>query len=240
MNRILAASLLAMTAVVPAHAAAETRANAAPTAFTATYAVMRNGSPIGTSTLVLEKRPDGHWRYRSSLKATHGLASLLGADLKEVSVFRWQGGRPEAISYDYDLDAGIKRKQRRLRVDWQAHRVSVEVDGKHHYTYASVPGMVERHSVPLALLSALEDGHHGDIKLPVAVRNRVSEQSYRIAGRESVKVPAGTYDAERITRTDYDNGFTVWYAPAHFQAPVKLSQRSGGQLTMLLKSYRQP
>lgn len=210
---------------------------APPKAFTATYRVLRDGAPMGEATVSLEPVGDGQWEYGKHVRGTSGLAALLGANLDEVSRFRWKGDVPEAVSYDYRLEAAIKTKQRHVTVDWGRHRVTVD-EGKGAITYPPKPGMVERNTTALAIGLALRDGQK-QIALPVAVRQEVETQQFKVTGKEKVTVPAGSFDAVRVDRTDADRGFSAWYAPARYPLPVKLSQKDGGDLTMELVSFSQ-
>lgn len=206
-----------------------------PTAFTATYNVLRGGSPMGTATISLHDDGNGQWTYRKSVKGTAGLAAMLGASVDETSRFRWKGDLPEALSYDYKLNTGIKNKQRHLRVDWNTNQVSVD-GSKGTETYPAQPGIVERNTLPLALGVALQTGNQ-QVALAVAVRQRVETQRFEVTGKETVKVAAGSFDAERVDRTDADRGFSAWYVPDRYPLPVKLSQREGGDLVMELVSF---
>ena len=206
-----------------------------PGAFTATYQVSRDGSPMGTATVSLHDDGNGQWTYRKAVKGTGGLAALLGASVDETSRFRWKGELPEALSYDYELQTGIKDKQRHLRVDWNTNQVHVE-GNKGSETYPAQPGIVERNTLPLALGVALRGGQR-QVALAVAVRQKVETQQFKVAGTEAIRVPAGSFRAERIDRTDADRGFSAWYAPDRYPLPVKLSQHDGGDLTMELVSY---
>lgn len=208
---------------------------ATPSPFTAVYAVSQNGSPLGNATVTLSAAGNGEWIYHKHMQGTGGLAALLGASLDESSRFRWKGDLPEAISYDYQLDASIKRKQRHVRVDWASQQVTVD-EGKGATRYAAVPGMVERNTTALAIGLALRDGKQ-QIALPVAVRQQVETQQFKVTGKESVRVPAGTFQAVRVDRTDAERGFSAWYVPDRYPLPVKLSQHDGGDLTMELVSY---
>jgi hypothetical protein len=211
---------------------------AAPTAFTATYKVLRGGSPMGTATISLQDDGDGQWTYRKSVKGTSGLAAMLGASVDETSRFRWKDDLPEALSYDYQLRTGIKDRERHLRVDWNTKQVTVE-GSKGTETYPARPGIVERNTWPLALGVALQAGKR-EVALAVAVRQEVQTQRFRVTGKETVKVPAGSFHAERVDRTDADRGFSAWYAPKRYPLPVKLSQHDGGDLMMELVSYSKP
>ena len=209
---------------------------APPHAFTATYAVSKDGSPLGRATVTLKPAGDGQWEYSKHMHGTSGLAAMLGANLAETSRFRWNRDVPEAISYDYRMDAAIKTKQRHLAVDWASHQVTVD-EGKGVQTYAAVPGMVERNTTALAIGLALRDGQQ-QIELPVAVRQEVEHQQFKVTGKEKVSVPAGSFDAVRVDRTDADRGFSAWYVPGRYPLPVKLSQKDGGDLTMELVSFQ--
>ncbi|WP_426702363.1 DUF3108 domain-containing protein [Rhodanobacter sp. Col0626] len=208
---------------------------ATPGAFTATYNVSQGGEPMGVATVSLRAADHGEWVYRKDVKGTGGLAAMLGASTSENSRFRWKGDVPEAVSYDYQLQAAIKNKQRHMAVDWAKQQVSVD-EGKGPQTYPSRAGMVERNTLALALGLALREGKQ-QVALPVAVRQEVQTQNFKVTGKETVKVPAGSFHAERIDRTDADRGFSAWYAPDRYPLPVKLSQHDGGDLTMELVSY---
>jgi hypothetical protein len=229
--RSLLAPLLGFGLLLAAQAAPA----ATPTGFTATYNVSQNGQPLGVAKVSLGPSDDGEWVYSKDVKGTGGLAAILGASLKESSRFRWKGDVPEAVSYDYQLQTGIKNKQRHLTVDWAKHQVTVD-DGRGPTSYPSAAGMVERNTLSLALGLALRDGKQ-QAALPVAVRQRVEIQNFKVTGKETVKVPAGSFQAERIDRTDADHGFSAWYAPARYPIPLKLAQHDGGDVEMELVSY---
>ncbi|HET7269298.1 MAG TPA: DUF3108 domain-containing protein [Oleiagrimonas sp.] len=218
--------------------AADTAKPAPLQPFTATYKVLRKGDPLGTSTLSLTRNADGTWTYRSSMQAEHGLAALLGGSIRESSHFRWHDGRIEALGYDYKMHLAIKDEQRHVKVDWQAGTVSVHTSDDGNFSYKPQPGLVERHVLVLALGRAVAAGKT-DIALPVAVKDRVQVQTFAAQDKASVTVPAGTFQAVRVNRTHDDKGYSVWYAPTRFgSAPVKLFQQSGGDITLLLKTFK--
>lgn len=230
--RFLLAPLLGLALLLgSANAAATT-----PTAFTATYKVLRGGSPMGTATISLHDDGNGEWTYRKKVESTGGLAAMLGASVDETSRFRWKGDLPEALSYDYDLRTGIKNRKRHLRVDWSTNQVHVD-GSKGTQTYPAKPGIVERNTLPLALGVALQAGQQ-QVALAVAVRQEVQTQQFKVIGKETVNVPAGNFQAERVDRTDADRGYSAWYAPDRYPVPVKLSQHDGGDLVMELVSYQ--
>jgi hypothetical protein len=84
---------------------------------------------------------------------------------------------------------------------------------------------------------ALRDGKQA-VTLPVAVKRNVENQQFKVTGKESVQVPAGTFQAQRVERTDADKAFSAWYVPQKYPVPVKLAQSDGGDLTLQLISYQ--
>jgi hypothetical protein len=213
-----------------------TAATAAPPvpAFTAQYRVLQNGSPIGKATLTLAAGANGTWTFTTASKGTAGLASLLSASTREVSTFKWVDDAPQGISYDYTMDSALKKKHRSVRFDWASHRIDVDDNGSFHF--ATRPGAVERHTVPLALAAGLAAGK-SDFTLPVAVRDRIEMQHYAAQGKQDVRVPAGTFDATRISRTDGGDAFEAWFAPGKVPAPVKIDQRGKNAFSLELESW---
>jgi hypothetical protein len=93
--------------------------------------------------------------------------------------------------------------------------------------------------MPFALGLALRHGG-SSVTLPVGVKQRVEQQQFKVQGTEAIKVPAGSFQAERVTRTDSDKHFDAWYVPKQFPLPVKMAQSDGGDLTMQLIHYSTP
>jgi hypothetical protein len=213
-----------------------TAAVAAPPvpAFTAHYRVLQNGSPIGEATLTLAPGANGTWTFTTASKGTAGIASLLSASTREVSTFKWVGDSPQGVSYDYTMNSAFKQKHRSVRFDWSSH--TIEVDDNGHSRFATQPGAVERHTVPLALAAGLAAGK-SSFTLPVAVRDRIETQHYAAQGKQNVQVPAGSFDAIRVSRTDGGDAFEAWFAPGKVPAPVKIDQRGKNAFSLELESW---
>jgi hypothetical protein len=206
-----------------------------PAPFTATYQVLQGDQVIGEATISLKSTITG-WEYSNQTRGTGGLAAALGANSSETTRFRWNHGAPETVAYDYRMNAAIKSKQRTTRVDWDAGQVSVD-DGKGAETYPAALGLVDRNTAPYAIGLALHDGKQ-TVTLPVAVKRNVENQQFKVAGNDAVKVPAGSFTAQRVERTDKDQSFSAWYVPQKYPVPVKLTQSDGGNLTLQLVSYK--
>lgn len=229
---------LALAAAGTAVLGAASAAPAAPVpAFVAHYTLLRNGSAIGTATLTLARGAGDTWTYTSVSRGTSGLASLLSANVKEQSTFQWVGDLPQGDSYDYNMSTALKQKHRSVRFDWGTH--TIEVDDHGIQRFATVPGVLERHTVPLALAAGLASGKTS-FDLPVAVRDRVQLQHYRVRREQAVTVKAGTFQAADVVRTDGGDAFEAWFAPRQLPVPVKIDQHGKDQYSLELDSWSAP
>jgi hypothetical protein len=211
--------------------------------FRAEYATLRNGDEVGRTTLELADNGDGSWTLRSETRGTSGLARLAGIHIVETSRFRWKDGRPEALAYDYNQEGTFKQRTRHAAFDWQAGSVSVSEGGK-DYHYATVPGLIDRQSVTLALASDLVHGA-GTFEYPVAVKDRVETMRYVRGAVESRKVPAGEYRAQLMQRDgepgeDRKRVARSWFAESLGWLPVEIEQteKKGDTVTLRLVAVR--
>lgn len=209
---------------------------AQPRPFTAHYQVLSGDQLIGDATIKLAAVGNGEYAYTTQTKGTGGVAAMLAASSDETTRFRWHNDMPETLSYDYTMQTAFKSKKRHMSVDPTSAKVSVD-EGKGPVSYAGVAGMADRNSLPLAIGLALVAGKQA-VTVPVGVRQGVEQQQYKVTGSESVKVPAGTFTAEKVARSDDGSKrFDAWYVPRKFPVPVKLTQADGGNLTLQLVSF---
>jgi len=197
----------------------------------AVYTVTRDGSAIGDSNFSLKQNPDGSWTLTSETKGTSGKARLLGIDVREESVFRWNGGKPQSVVYDYHQNSMIKSRTRHIEFDAAAQQAHSQ-ENKDRFSYATPPGTTDRGALQLLLAAAVIEGAH-EIDVPVAVRDRAEQQRYTVAKNETVQVPAGSFSATRVERSD---GKAInWYAPSVGLLPVKVQQISSDGSTVVLE-----
>ncbi|TAM98809.1 MAG: DUF3108 domain-containing protein [Rhodanobacteraceae bacterium] len=203
-------------------------------AFTAHYRVLQNGSPIGKATLTLAPGAGNAWAFTTQSQGTAGLASLLAASTREVSTFTWVGDLPQGNSYNYTMTSALKQKQRSVRFDWANHTIDVNDNGS--FRFPTQPGALERHTIPLALAAGLAAGKTS-FTLPVAVRDRIEMQRYAAQGKQDVSVPAGSFDATPVARTDGGEGILAWFAPGKLPVPIKIDQRGKNDFSLELESW---
>ena len=209
---------------------------AQPHPFTAHYQVLSDDQLIGDATISLAATGKGNYTYTTQTKGTGGVAAMLGASAEETTRFRWRNDTPETLSYDYAMQSSFKSKKRHMSVDPTSGKVSVD-EGKGSSGYAGVSGMADRNSLPLAIGLALGGGKQA-VTVAVGVKQGVEQQQYKVTGTETVKVPAGTFTAEKVARSDDGSKrFDAWYVPKKYPVPVKLTQADGGNLTLQLVSF---
>jgi hypothetical protein len=189
------------------------------------YQVLRDGKEVGHATLALRESGGDTWEYSSETRGTKGMASFLGLDVVEKSTFRWRDGKAEGLHYDYRQSAAIKHKDRTIDFDWNAQRAKVNDNGK-DFSYAIPAGTIDRSTVALALGVSLADGAR-EATLPVAVRDHVEQQHFVARATEKINVPAGSFDAIRVERTDAPGKGSSWYAPSVSVLPLRVEQVQG-------------
>ena len=199
----------------------------------AVYAVQRDGKVIGDASYTLSANGDGSWTLESVTKGSAGMAKLVGLDVHEQSTFHWDQGKAEGLHYDYKQDAAIKHKQRTIDFDWHAHEAHVRDNGK-EFSYAIEPGTIDRSTVAVALGVALANGAH-EANLNVAQRDHLEQQRFEAQAEENITVPAGTFKAVRMERTDASGKARSWYAPNVTTLPLRVEQVQGDGSTIVME-----
>ncbi len=203
--------------------------------FRGEYEVWRNGSKIGAAVMELSELGGGRWHFNYAVHGTSGLAALAAADVNEDSEFRWAEGRPELLRYDYKQSIAFSKKHRSLVRSADGERIAAD-DGKKQAEIASEPGVIDRNVLVLALAADMARGA-ADFRYRVADKRTVGDQEYSRDGRETVSVPAGRYDAERMKRIrkNADRTTTSWLAPELGYLPARMEQREPEGDTIELK-----
>lgn len=215
--------IFALATLVPVAASA---ADAPLAPFKAEYAVSRNGSAIGQAHVVLSAARDGTWEFTTVTAGTKGLAGMVGAEITEVTRFRWVDGRPELVDSRYEQKVAFKDRKRHISVDAEHGKVHSDHE-KGSADLAFSPNLIDRHGTVLALAADLTRGNVTDLTYTVADKQKVEPNVYREAGSESVDTPSGKYDARKIERVRTKNPgriTTTWLAPKLGYVPVRVVQ----------------
>jgi hypothetical protein len=115
-------------------------------------------------------------------------------------------------------------------------------EGGDAFHYAIVPGLVDRHTVTLAIATDLKrNAQTFDYK--VAVKDHVEDMRYERVGTETLAVPAGSFDAVLMRRigepgADRKRVARSWFAEKLGWMPVQIEQteKKGDTITLQLAS----
>lgn len=207
--------------------------------FRADYVALRDGKPLGETTIEWRGNADGTWTLRTTTRGTNGLAKLAGLDITEESTVRWQDGRPETLSYDFRQDASFSKRSRHAEFDWNAGTVAMQ-ENDDRASYAAVPGMVDRHAVVLALANDLAR-RNDSFDYKVAMKDGVEDFRYVRHANAKLTVPAGSYDTVSLERKRGPRTSTSWFSEQVGWVPVQIEQfdaKKGETITLRLKSLK--
>jgi len=210
---------------------------AAPAPYQAQYEVSRNGSKLGTATVVFNALPDGHYELRTDTIGSEGMAAIAGVTLNERSLLRWTGNVPETLSYSYRQKLAWKTKERSIQVDAGAGRITSTDKGQAR-TLKYTPGVLDRNAITVALIQDLAAHKTGDLIYPVADSDSVDAQRYRQAAVETMSTALGPQRAIRVERIrDSGNGrvTTLWFGVDKKYVPLQILQTEANGETIEMR-----
>ena len=188
-------------------------AQAAPPArIEVVYEMSREGSVVAQVVEVLEH---GGGRYQiTETSKGRGLLTFAGT-IKRTSrgLADADGVRP--------LEYSDERPGRNSRAsfDWQARTISMQ-HKEEQKTLPMPPGVQDRLSFMLAF--SLFPPKEKSVTYHVADGRGLSEQRYRLAGREKVTTPAGEFSALKLVRTKEREQSEIWLAAELGHFPVRI------------------
>lgn len=214
-------ALLSMLLFAPMLAAAS------PKPYHAEYAVSRNGSAQATAVVNYGPEADGRWQLSSHTRGSQGMAALVGVDINEKSILRWNGDQPETIDYHFSQKAAWSSKQRSVKVDAAAGHIT-SVDKDKTYSLAYQPGVLDQNAINIALSNDLAAGKRGDLVYSVVNKRALSSQRYHVVGEVNLPTSLGSQRAikvERIRDNADGRSTTLWFGVDKGFVPLRMEQR---------------
>ena len=204
--------------------AATPGATEAPVPFEARYELRANGIVVGERTLRLGRDGAGDFRLEA-LTEPRGLGKLFHArNLREFSRFRIEAGRLRPLEYDYRRE-GRKPRHVHLLFDWDAHRVTNDIDGNRWQM--SIPeGTLDKLLVQLAIARDLASGDREAYRYAIADGGKLKTFRFVIEGSETIETPAGRFATVKLLRKrhDHDRTTRLWCADRLGYLPVRILQ----------------
>lgn len=193
--------------------------------FRASYELTRGSLKIGNSTIELVNGRNGSYEYRSQSKPVSWVAWFLKDKLHETSrgTITDAGIRPDF--YHYLRTGGSKEREAELVFDWKRMVVENNVEDS-PWEMEIPPGTIDKLVSQLAMMRALANGEE-DITFNIADGGSLKEYRFKVIGKETLELPAGTFETVKVTklRDNKKRETYVWCAPALHYLPVRIWQR---------------
>lgn len=214
-------------AIAAALAVSASPGAAAPDAFQASYTVSAKGLDMGVMNASL--RYDGETYTYQKITQANGLAALLSGDtLTERSTGKKQAAQliPEQHLHHHKNKRKDKKDEFRFITPTQ---VEGTFDGNAYQL--SVPnGTLDMAASELYLMDALANNQA--LNYRVVSKGKIRDYRLRKLGKETIEVPAGSYECEKL-EVIHDNNereTTLWLAPKLDYAIVQVRHKEDGDI----------
>ncbi|MBO0613055.1 DUF3108 domain-containing protein [Thiothrix fructosivorans] len=209
---------------------------AAPDAFQASYTVTAKGLEMGVMTTSL--RYNGNtYTYQKRTEA-NGLAALLSGDtLTERSTGKKNG--EELIPAQYMHHHKNKKKDKKDEFSFVTPTQTSGTFNGTAYQLTVPDGTLDMATLELYLMDALAAGK--PLNYHIVSRGKLQDYRLRNVGKETISVPAGEYDCEKVevVHTDGERQTILWLAPKLNYAIVQVRHKEDGDtIETRLKQYQ--
>ncbi len=215
---------LLLAALVSLSLTSGVRAGTVPDDFKAVYAISLNRFVIGESEIKLEAQPKSQYLYTSNTRST-GIARLFRSDIvQESSRFDLHRNHIRPLGYSFDHSGSKKERHALLKFDWKKMEVSNTVEG-HTWEMEIPQNTLDKLVVQIAVMMDLA-ADKDKLVYDIADGGKLKEYSFAVVGKETIRVPAGEFEALKIERLRKDNDRTtyLWCAPSLNYLPVRIEQ----------------
>jgi hypothetical protein len=207
----------------------------APAPFTATYTVSYRGFEAGRLTFALRAKEGGTFVYETSAQPGLLAKILIGDQAVERSVMRIDSDGVHPLSWYLNDGKPGDAKDGALTFSWEEQHVTGKMEGQ-VVQLPTEPGLQDRLSLQVAVLIALLRGHEPGT-IAMIDHDKIKRYSYRRAGSEQIKAPAGKFDTVvyESTRPGSNRVSRVWHAPALGYIPVRAEQTRNGKVETVME-----
>lgn len=231
-NTLIQAAALA---VLASGAAAAQAADAPLNPFEAIYAVTWSGLPVGDARVAL--KPDasaGCYLYTTTTKPVGFVKALYGSP-NETSHFCVKDGRVRSQRFESVLE-GDEKQSYTLDFDYAKRIVTDENAVTREIPEEAVDSFSLQQAVRLWAAAHANDKQPPIGEFTMVDRKNLTHYQFRFAGRETVKTPAGDFEAIKLERIDNPDKLGLfWVAPSRDYLPVRIETRNGGKPPVLLQ-----
>ncbi|MBT3308460.1 MAG: DUF3108 domain-containing protein [Gammaproteobacteria bacterium] len=208
-----------------------------PETFEARYSFIAKGMVLGETQYRLSRAPKGdeaQYRFTTHTEPTGLAALLIKKIINEESYWKWQNGELRPLQYRYQQQ-GKKQKVRGRDFNWVDQSVSIDENGKQSQLNQLQTGAVDEALFLIRLMHDLKQ-QRKELIYPIVKKGKWSQYEFTRGPTETIKVPAGTFEAQQIVRKSSGNrSFRLWAAPQLDYLPVQVEYREGDGKLFLLK-----
>ena len=198
-------------------------------AFTAQYALLKNGTEVGIAERSLKKQ-NGQLVYASTAYAT-GLLSLFFSDrITEKSILS-DNAQLRPLEYRYDRTGGNKEEHYHVVFDWDKKQSQYKHDQTTHNLPDNIADLLSFQTKLMHEMASGKNTFHFQIALPKELR----EYRFRLAGEDTLELSSGKLKTLRIEQLSngHEERFTLWMAPAYDYIPVHIERKKNKKVTEL-------
>lgn len=212
------------------------QAIAPPNSAEARYRLLYNDTLVGSALFVLDVDAGGRYRIDAFTVPAGEMRREGPHEVLESSQGVLDAADVRPTMFEHSVMHGDSLALVRLEFDWQRRALRLHgPDGEQ--AIALLPGTHDRLSYLLAARHLAASGE-GRRLIQVASVDASEESQLEVAGRESIDVPSGRYDAVGVRRITPDGDETrmLWYAPDLSPLPLRVLQsRDGNTVDMQLE-----
>lgn len=228
----LAVALIVLAAMLTPFAEAATPA---PAPYAATYTVSYRG--INAGLIHFELRPGEPGQFVYETRADPVLLARIVVSRKAVerSVMRIDANGVRPLSWFLDDGRSGDANDGALEFAWDEERVSGTLNGE-AVVLPTEPGLQDRLSIQIAVLTALLRGHEPGT-IPLVAEDQIKRYSYTRAGAEKITTKAGEFETVlyESTRPGSSRLSRIWHAPALGYIPVRAEQVRKGKVETVME-----
>ena len=195
--------------------------------FALKYSVYRNNAKLGVAELQNRQPNPGYWQFTSKTTATEGIVSAAGASASEQSNLIVRQGQLELFSSRMETKLAWKNMLKTTKLvnsatayQYTDHKGSKQVPYK--------PGLLDQHSLTLALMADLRAGKNtGTLVYPIINKGKLENNTFKIAGTQTLNTALGKLNTVRLDRVrESSNGksTSIWFATDRNFVPVQFQQ----------------
>ena len=210
--------------------------------FSYKFRLYRNGSALGTAEMQYVLKDDGFSQFITRTNGTDGMASLAGASVTENSQLIRRNGELELVSGRIDTKVAWKTSTKSTALQKGA-KVYEYIDGKDRRQAPYAPGLLDQHSLTLALLEDLRAGKGPQFVYKVLNKGRLETYTFKRVGEQKLDTALGKLDTVRIDRireSSDGRSTRIYFAKSLNYAPVLIQElhSKGDNIEMRVLSVR--